>query len=118
MNEHSNSLRTSKGTVVILPFPFSDLTASKKRPALVIVDLAGEDVILCQITSNHRLDGYEVPLRKDDFADGHLKVDSLIRTNKLFTATKDIIIAEVGKVTDAKIKDVDEKLIAMIKAGQ
>lgn len=100
-----------------MPFPFSDLTASKKRPALVIVDLPGDDVILCQITSNHRRDGYELPLSKDDFVDGYLKVDSLIRTNKIFTATKDIIISEVGEITDAKIKEVDEKLISMIRAG-
>ena len=110
-------MRTNKGTVVISPFPFSYLTASKKRPALVIVDLPGDDVILCQITSDHRRDGYELPLSKNDFADGHLKVDSLIRTNKIFTATKGIIISEVGKIADAKIKKVDEKLINMIRAG-
>jgi mRNA interferase MazF len=43
--------RFVKGEVVVVPFPFSDLTASKRRPALVIADLDGDDVILCQITS-------------------------------------------------------------------
>ncbi|WP_319507364.1 hypothetical protein [uncultured Methanolobus sp.] len=49
-----------KGSIVVLPFPFSDLTATKRRPALLIVDLNGDDYILCQITSDHRHDSYEV----------------------------------------------------------
>jgi mRNA interferase MazF len=37
--------------VVVVPFPFSDLTQSKRRPAVVVANLTGDDVILCQITS-------------------------------------------------------------------
>lgn len=40
-----------KGDVVVVPFPFSDLSASKRRPALVVATFMGDDVILCQITS-------------------------------------------------------------------
>ena len=40
-----------KGDVIVVPFPFSDLTQAKRRPALVIATLAGDDLILCQITS-------------------------------------------------------------------
>jgi mRNA interferase MazF len=40
-----------KGDVVIIPFPFSDLSSSKRRPALVLAGLKGNDIILCQITS-------------------------------------------------------------------
>ena len=40
-----------KGEVVVIPFPFSDLSGSKKRPALVLADLEGDDILLCQITS-------------------------------------------------------------------
>ena len=42
-----------KGDIVVVPFPFSDLTNSKRRPALVITELTGDDVILCQITSKN-----------------------------------------------------------------
>jgi len=42
-----------KGDIVVVPFPFSDLSNSKRRPALVIADLTGDDVILCQITSRN-----------------------------------------------------------------
>src|SRR6056297_3163272 len=103
-----------KGSIVVLPFPFSDLTATKKRPALVIVDLKGDDYILCQITSNHRHDSYEVRLGKSDVANGELKVNSLIRTNKIFTATGDIIEYELGTLNDAKLKEVEDRLIQLI----
>jgi mRNA interferase MazF len=39
------------GDVVVFPFPQTDLRIGKNRPALVLVDLPGDDVILCQITS-------------------------------------------------------------------
>jgi mRNA interferase MazF len=46
-----------KGDVVVAPLPFSDLTSSKKRPALVVAGLTGDDFLLCQITSQaHRDD--------------------------------------------------------------
>ena len=48
--------RFVKGNVVIIPFPFSDLSDSKRRPALVLADLQGNDIILCQITSQNSSD--------------------------------------------------------------
>lgn len=57
-----------KGEVVVLPFPFSDLSSSKKRPALVLASLDGDDVILCQITSEQtRKDKYSIDLNDSDF---------------------------------------------------
>ena len=50
------------GEVVVLPFPQTNLQSGKRRPALVVTDLAGDDVILCQITSRARSDAYSVPL--------------------------------------------------------
>jgi len=50
-----------KGDVVVIPFPFSDLTQTKRRPALVISTLEGDDVILCQITSQTFRDNYAIP---------------------------------------------------------
>jgi len=54
--------RFIKGDVVVVPFPFSDLTAAKRRPALVIAELSGDDLILCQITSNKIMDPYSIEL--------------------------------------------------------
>lgn len=43
--------RFVSGEVVVLPYPFTDLSSSKVRPALVLASLTRGDVILCQITS-------------------------------------------------------------------
>lgn len=51
-----------KGDVVVVPFPFSDLTEAKRRPALVLAELDGEDRILCQITRQQFRDRYAAPI--------------------------------------------------------
>src|SRR5207249_6122354 len=60
------------GEVVVIPFRQTDLTAEKRRPALVIVDLPGPDLILCQITSRAHSDAFSVPLDTSDFERGQL----------------------------------------------
>lgn len=72
-----------KGDVVVIPFPFSDLSQSKKRPALVLTVLQGNDLILCQITSKSIKDNYAIPVDQNDFASGNLNQESNIRPNRL-----------------------------------
>ena len=77
-----------KGDVVVLPFPFSDLSNSQKRPALVVAKLEGDDFILCQITSRMRVDEYSIVIKNEDFKQGSLNLTSTIRTNKILKADK------------------------------
>ena len=65
--------RFVKGDIVVVPFPFSDLTHAKRRPALVLADLEGDDLILCQITSQQVRDKYAIDLADDDFETGSLR---------------------------------------------
>ena len=62
--------RFVKGDVVVAPFPFSDLTRAKRRPAVVVAALTGDDVLLSQITSKAVADTYAIPLEADHFGDG------------------------------------------------
>src|SRR3989338_8749736 len=103
-----------KGDVVVLPFPFSDLSASKKRPALVIVALDGDDLILCQITSKAREDRYSIFLTDSDFKQGSLNLTSIIKTNKLFTADKSLIKYQIGSLKDKKLKEVTDSICNII----
>lgn len=61
-----------KGEVVIIPFPFSNLAQTKRRPALVVATLTGKDVILCQITSQAVSDTYTIAITNPDFISGRL----------------------------------------------
>ena len=105
-----------KGDVVVVPFPFSDLTASKKRPALVVAALTGDDVILCQITSKAVSDSYAIPLSDTDFASGTLRQDSNIRPNRLFTADSNIVLYRAGALTAEKVKAVVAKIVEIMSA--
>ena len=104
-----------KGDIVIVPFPFSDLSESKKRPAMVIADLKGDDVILCQITSQFNNDKYSVLLKDIDLKSGALAKESYIRPNRLFTADKNIILYKAAQLKDAKTKEVVDKIISIIQ---
>ena len=98
------------GDVVVLPFPQTDLQAGKRRPALVVADLAGDDLILCQITTQSRRDSYSVSLANNDFDHGRLNVDSFIRSNRLFTVDHAVIVYTTAKVKASKIDEVRAKI--------
>ena len=104
-----------KGNVVAVPFPFSDLSQAKRRPALVLADLSGDDLILCQITSQNISDNYSISLTDGDFQSGSLKRRSNIRPNRLFTADIHIILYKIGHLKEAKIKEVINKVIQIIQ---
>lgn len=106
------------GDVVVLNFPFSDLSGAKRRPALVISELAGDDIILCQITSSARTDGYAVKLENKDFTDGKLSVESVVRPNKIFTADESIIVYKACKISNDKINAVIQVIADIINANR
>ncbi len=104
-----------KGDVVVVLFPFSNLTNAKKRPALVIKQLNRDDAIVCQITKQNVPDGYSIELRSDEFSKGRLPIDpSYIRPNRLFTVDTNIVEKKVGSLTKAKVDEVVEKIIDII----
>ena len=106
--------RLSKGDVVVIPFPFSDLSAAKRRPALVLATLRGDDVILCQITSRALTDANAIPLHDADFASGRLRQESSIRPDRLFTADSNRVLYRVGSLRVEKIAEVVAKIVEII----
>ncbi|HEY2411989.1 MAG TPA: type II toxin-antitoxin system PemK/MazF family toxin [Pirellulaceae bacterium] len=98
------------GEVVVIPFPQTDLKVGKPRPALVLVDLPGDDLILAQITSQFRQDGFSISLAAADFAGGQLPVASYIRPNRLFTIDKSVVLRRSGHVRSEKL---DAVLVAV-----
>ena len=98
------------GEVVVLPFPQTNLQSGKRRPALVVADLAGDDLVLCQITSQARSDGHSVPLHFADFERGRLALDSFIRSNRLFTVEQSVILYAAGKIKNVKLQEVKARI--------
>lgn len=104
-----------KGDVVVVPFPFSDLTQAKRRPTIVIADLEGDDLILCQITSQAIKDKYAIPTNDNDFKTGSLKQPSNLRPNRIFTADSHIVLYKVGTLKPEKLNEVIEKIIEILR---
>ena len=104
-----------RGDVVVLSFPFSDLSQTKRRPALVLAALRGNDIILCQITSQARADEYSIHLDSTDFVSGGLSQSSRIRPNRLFTADAGIVAYRAGQVCGPKLDETLDGVIALLK---
>jgi len=81
----------------------------------VLATLQGDDLILCQITSQARSDAYSVELDSHDFTAGGLNQSSKIRPNRLFTADEGIIVYRAGHVSGMKLNEVLDLLITILK---
>ena len=102
-----------KGDVVVVPFSFSDLSSTKKRPALVLANSTLEDVILCQITS--KLNGKRcIYLEALDFKSGKLNRSSYIRPNRIFTANNRIVLYKIGTIKTERLIQVRDSIVSLL----
>ena len=107
-----------KGKIVLLPFPFTDLTAAKLRPALVIYE--GErDIVVAFISSKipSELSDVDVFITKNHagFRKAGLKVDSVIKLDKIATVLKDLVIGELGELDEELRQEVNRGLKKIMK---
>lgn len=105
------------GEVVLVRFPFSDLSQSKLRPAICLADAGRADWLLCQITSNAYGDSRAVALDDSDFVSGGLKIASYARPGKLFTANERLIGKSVGKLRDDSLRRIADAVVALLQMG-
>jgi mRNA interferase MazF len=110
-------VRIGPGVVVLIRFPFSDLSASKLRPAVVLAPAGGLDWILCQVTSNPYGDPGALPLTSGSFGSGGLPRDSFARPGKLFTASESIVVRVAGSLIRAAHEGLVESVVALIRSG-
>ena len=94
------------GKVVLIRFPFSDLSKSKVRPAAIVADAGRDDWILSQITSNPYDDPRAIPLTDESFEKGSLRIESFVRPGKLFTANSNLFLSEVGSLKRNCIQEI------------
>lgn len=105
------------GAVVLVRFPFSDLSQTKLRPAVVHADAGRGDWILCQVTSKPYGDTRAIKLEETSFATGSLRVTSYARPGKLFTANRDLIVAEVATLKLQSLKRLVNAVVNLLRAG-
>ncbi len=105
------------GAVNLVPFPFSDLSNAKLRPAVVLAEAGRGDWILCQITSNPYGDDHAIKLTDVNFATGSLRTTSYARPGKLFTANLDLMITQVGRLKADAFRQVVEAVITILRSS-
>lgn len=104
-----------KNTIVLLPFPFTDLSAVKIRPAVIVSNTVdGEDVIVVFISTKKtkRFGKTDILIKSSDrdFSKTGLKTDSVIKVGKIATLEKKIILGELGVISLVMEKEISKKM--------
>jgi mRNA interferase MazF len=103
------------GVVVVVRFPFSDLSSSKFRPAVVLASAGNSDWLLCQVTSNAWSDPEAIELPQSAFASGGLHGTGYARPGKVFTAHASLVSGHAGVLTAAAHLAVVEAVIRLLQ---
>ena len=106
----------TKGTIVLTPFPFSDLSTVKRRPAVIVSssEKPGDDVVVAfissRVTKPIRQTDYVLDIDHPDFGDTGLKRRSVFKMDKLVTVEKEILIGEIGRVSHSTLQELEKGL--------
>ena len=90
---------------MLTPFPFTDLSEAKIRPAVVVAYAGMDDWIICQITSSQRQE-VQIAVTREDFSEGRLRVDSWVRTNRITTQNESVFLRTLGRLNDPKLDEI------------
>lgn len=104
-----STTRYRRGDIVLVSFPFTDLSSSKRRPALVVspdsFNEQGQDVVLVAITSQEP-DDNAVTIHERDCVDGELPKQSFVKLAKLFTVHSTLVLRKICALRGEKLDDV------------
>lgn len=116
----------TRGKVVLVPFPFDDLTTQKARPAVCLTEplTSHRHIVLAFVTSREPEDPLDTDIVLDpqdpDFAQTGLQVRSTVRIHRLLTVASGTIRRELGSLTprlQARVADAVHRLFAQGPAG-
>jgi len=96
------------GEVVLIAFPFSATTTKKRRPALILLDTADEDIIVARITSQPQSSQFDIQLKQ--WQASGLKGQSWVRIHKLATLEKTLVERRLGKLALSDWSEIQQKL--------
>ncbi len=111
-------MRLEAGSVVLLPFPYTNLQAGKKRPALVLTDdeynAGSPDVVLAFVTSRRQTSEWSLPISGKDLVAGRLVKDSWIRVDRLATVEQGLVLGVVGRLKPTVFKRVRRLVVELL----
>lgn len=105
-----DGININQRDIVFIPFPYSELTGSKKRPVLILsgkeYNSKNNNFIVCALTSNPNRFDRGIPINNKDLELGHLDFDSVVTPCKVFNPHKNNIIKTFGRLDKNKTKEV------------
>lgn len=102
-----------KGDIVLIPFPFTDLTGNKNRPAVILVE-SEDDVTVSFITSQLKWQSsFDIVIQPSKL--NGLKTSSLIRLSKIATIDKELIIGRLGVLDSDYADQVNKNLVRLFQ---
>ena len=118
-----NGIMYKQGEIVLVPFPYSDLSSTKRRPLLIAsnnkYNEKCNDVVVCVISSQiSKHDAYSIDLSNDDLEYGILPEKSTIKTHKLFTIDKNKILKKFSIVKYTLLDKVSSMLTDLFESGK
>jgi mRNA interferase MazF len=97
-----------KGNIILVPFPFTDLSGNKYRPALILN--VGEDDVTVAFITTQLYSKINTDIFIESTKENGLKKDSLIRLSKLATIDKSLITGRLGELDKTIISQVNSTL--------
>ena len=113
-----SGMNYEQGDILLVPFPFTDLSSTKKRPVLVMSktedNQISEDLVTCAMTSKQRNFTYSLEIDNKDLEKGSLPIRSTILISKLFTIEKGLVLKKIAQLDGKTMKQVRIKFCKMI----
>ena len=111
-----------QGDIVLIPIPFTDLSSSKRRPAIVVscdaYNGATDDMIVVTMTSNPAPAPYSFTITSSDLALGRLNRPGTVRVDKIYTLSQTLMVARFGRVNDATLGRIERVLDEVIARSE
>jgi mRNA interferase MazF len=105
-----------RGEVVVVPFPVSDLSEQKRRPALVLATLHAGDILLSMTSGHSVVPDFEEKVSASDFVEGSFARESVVRCDRLFTGASGKVLYRVGRVKSEKVDQVVSRIVQYLSA--
>jgi len=103
-----------RGDVILVPFPFSDLPYSKRRPALILVDIPDREELICMMLTSTLSIDHQVDVMIEDVNSAGLPKPTVARLSRLFTLKQSLVSKRLGVLNDKEFAAIVNKLVGLL----
>ncbi len=109
----------SRGDLVLVPIPFTDLSSNVRRPVIVIsndtYNQTTADMVVVAMTSNLTATPHSFVITSADLVAGSLNHPGRVRADKIYTLAQSIVVRTFGKVNDATFDRIRQLLADLLR---